>query len=165
MAQRSPRRAPQWIAPLLIAWGAGAWEVGRADDHHLRDTSTPTATCLSCHPFSRSHPVDVDYAQAVRPGGNDLREIGEVIRRGLFLPGGRLVCHTCHDADSRWKEKIVIPPGSRVSDMVIPGDPRTYDPAVRPPSRVLTVEDARVLLPVGYALSPKPLCLACHALD
>ena len=26
----------------------------------------------------------------------------------------------------------------------------------------MTVEEARVRLPAGYALSPKPLCLVCH---
>jgi hypothetical protein len=151
-----------WLGPLLLALGAGAgWRVSRANEDHLRDTSVPTSTCLSCHPFSRSHPVDVDYAFAIRDGGHELRELSEVVRRGLFLPGGRVVCHTCHDANSHWNDKIVIPPGSKVSPVVVPGDPETYDPA-RPPARVMTVEEARAILPAGYALSPKPLCLACH---
>jgi hypothetical protein len=108
--------------------------------------------------------VELDYARAASSRRHELRDPDEVVRRGVFLPGGRVVCHTCHDASSRWKAKLVIPPGSKVSDMVIPGDPKTYDPD-RAPTRVMTVEEARVLLPEGHALSPKPLCLVCHALD
>ncbi len=162
MKTHSNRRAWPWIGPLLFALGAGG--VGRADEQHLRDTSTPAATCLACHPFHEGHPVELDYAQAVYSRRHDLRDPGDAVRRGIFLPGGRVVCHTCHDANSPWKSKIAIPAGSKVSNMVIPGDPRTYDPD-RPATRVMTVEEARVLLPAGYALSPKPLCLACHALD
>jgi hypothetical protein len=154
-----------WLGPLLLALGAGVgWGVGRANEEQLRDTSTPTATCLSCHPFSRSHPVDLDYEWATRDREHELRDLAEVIRRGIFLPGGRLVCHTCHDASSHWNDKIVIPPGSKVSPVVVPGNPDTYDPA-RAPAKVMTVEEARAILPAGYALSPKPLCQACHARD
>ena len=162
MKSRSHRSAWPWIGPLLFALGAGG--VGRADEQHLRDTSAPAATCLACHPFHEGHPVELDYAQAVGRRRHDLRDPGEAVRRGVFLPGGRVVCHTCHDANSPWKSKIAIPTGSKVSNMVIPGDPRTYDPN-GPATRVMTVEEARVVLPAGYALSPKPLCLACHALD
>jgi hypothetical protein len=108
--------------------------------------------------------VELDYAQAVNSRRHDLRDSSDVVRRGVFLPGGRVVCLTCHDANSPWKNKIVIPPGSRVSDMVITGDPKTYDPD-RPRTRSMNVEEARVLLPPGHALSPKPLCLVCHAMD
>jgi hypothetical protein len=156
------RRALPWIGPLLFALGAVG--LGRADEQHLRDTSTPAATCLACHPFHEGHPVEIDYAQAVYSRRHDLRDSSDVVRRGVFLPSGRVVCHTCHDANSPWKNKVVIPPGSKVSDMVIPGDPRTYDPD-RTAIRAMTVEEARVRLPAGYALSPKPLCLACHSLD
>jgi hypothetical protein len=162
MTLQIDRRAWPWLGTLLLA--LGAVDAGRADDSHLRDTSTPAATCLACHPFHEGHPVEVDYTQAVASRRHELRDSSDVVRRGVFLPGGRVVCHTCHDANSPWKSKIVIPPGSKVSGMVIPGNPGTYDPD-RPATRIMTVEEARVVLPARYALSPKPLCLVCHALD
>jgi len=154
-----------WLGPLLLAVGAGAdWGVGRADDDHLRDTSVPSATCLSCHTFYRSHRVDVDYGKAVLNPRFGLRPEAEVVRRGLFLPGGRVVCHTCHDFNSPWQARIVIPPGSKVSPRVVPGEPSTFERAGIP-ARTMTVEEAKVSLPKGTALGAKPLCLVCHAQD
>ncbi len=151
------------VVVVLIALGEGR-DVSRADDEHLRDTSTPTATCLSCHPYSVSHPVDVDYEQAVNRRRGDLREASEVLRRGVFLPAGHLTCHTCHDVNSPWKFRLAIPPGSKVHGAVVPGDRTTYE-ASRPAARSMTVEEAKATLPSGYALSPTPLCLACHAME
>jgi hypothetical protein len=108
--------------------------------------------------------VDVDYEEIAASRARNLRSLSDVVRRGLFVPGGRVVCHTCHDANSHWGSKIVIPPGSTVTPRVIPGNPGTYDPGKGQP-RTMAVEEARTLLARGYALSPKPLCLSCHALD
>jgi hypothetical protein len=90
--------------------------------------------------------------------------MAEVIRRGLFLPDGRMVCLTCHDANSRWGSRLVIPPGSRVVGRVDTRDPSTYE-SVPPPDRRMTVEQAARTLPENTSLGPKPLCLSCHAFD
>src|SRR5947209_7454932 len=110
------------------------------------------ANCLSCHQQQRTHPIDVDYAQAA--GANpELRSPQEVIRRGVFLPQGQVRCVTCHDARSPWKDRIALPPGSAVKPAANPFDRRTYEgpplPAPQP----------------GEAVAAKPLCLACHVID
>jgi len=121
-------------------------------------------TCLACHSMYQSHPVDIDYEQAASRQGAGLREAREVLRRGIFLPAGRLTCFTCHDGNSRWKHRLAIPPGAEVRPAVVPGDRTTYD-VPQTPSRTITAEAAKATLPSGSAVSPKPLCLACHAMD
>jgi hypothetical protein len=110
--------------------------------------AAPTAQCLSCHAQSGpgNHVVDVPYA-----GSSELRPADEVVRRGVHLPGGQIRCTTCHDARSPWKDHIALPPGAKATRAVDVGNPATYE---RPtPARP------------GDAVSPKPLCLACHAMD
>jgi hypothetical protein len=160
---RWPDRFP-WLRILLALQAGTGWRVSRADEEHLRDTSTQTATCLTCHTVHPSHAVDVDYEQAVSSGRHDLRAASEVVRRGLLLPGGRVSCHTCHDANSHWKYRIVIPPGSQVRAAVVRGDSKSYGPS-QPSARAMTLEEAKATLPSGYAVSPKPLCLVCHATE
>jgi hypothetical protein len=112
----------------------------------------PTAQgCLSCHK-AEGHVFDVDYASAAA-GNPMLRPADEVVRRGVLLPDGQVRCTTCHDARSPWKDRIALPPGSKVMPGVNPFDKATFDGPPRPPPRP------------GDAVSPKPLCLACHALD
>ncbi len=130
----------------------------------LPDTSTPVATCLRCHSFGHSHPADVDYENAAALSRGGLRPMAEVIRRGLFVPDGRVVCFTCHDANSRWGSRLVIPPGSRVAGRVDTRDPSTYE-SVPTPDQRMTVEQAARVLPEKTNLGPKPLCLGCHAFD
>ena len=130
----------------------------------LPDTSTPAAACLRCHSFEHGQPHDTDYEYTTRVSRSALRPVAEVIRRGLFLPEGRVVCLTCHDANSRWGSRLVIPPGSRVVGRVDTRDPSTFE-SLPPPDRRMTVEQAASVLPTDTNLSPKPLCLACHAFD
>jgi hypothetical protein len=128
-----------------------------------------TQTCLECHAgagggaLHGSHPTDLDYdaaeGQAGRPGA--LRPIDEVVRRGVLLPEGRLHCVTCHDARSPWASKIALPPGSVAVPAVNPRDPSTYEGR----ESWRTPDPRAPVPPAGSAVSPSPLCIACHALD
>jgi hypothetical protein len=153
------------VSGVLLAAGPFA-PVARAEAPgcSLADLSTPPAACLACHPFQNGHPHNTDYDYAARASRSALRPLEEVVRRGLFLPEGRVVCHTCHDARSRWGSRLVIPPGSRVVGRVDPRQPSTYE-SMPPAERRMTVEQAARDLPTDTNLSPKPLCVTCHAFD
>lgn len=113
--------------------------------------ATPAATCLSCHALSGigNHVVDVTYGLSQSA---ELRPVEEVVRRGIHLPDGQVRCTTCHDARSPWKDRIALPPGTKAVKAVDPRNPSTY-------------ERAPVPAQPGDAVSVKPLCLACHAMD
>jgi cytochrome c peroxidase len=113
-------------------------------------------SCSACHQNrgDGNHPVDFDY-EAARAGSERLRSAQEVVRRGVFLPDGQVRCTTCHSARSPWKDRIALPPGSVAEPAVVPGDPKTYDPELR----------RRAMVSAGSAVTAKPLCLACHAMD
>jgi cytochrome c peroxidase len=113
--------------------------------------AAPTQTCLACHTLSGpgNHTVDVRYATR---HGRDLRPAEEVVRRGVHLPDGEIRCTTCHDPRSPWKHHIALPPGAKAVKAVDLRTPASYE---QPPA------PARP----GDAVSPKPLCLACHAFD
>jgi hypothetical protein len=123
-----------------------------------------SASCLECHggagatPGS-SHPVNVDYAavQARRPGA--LRLLDAVVARGVFLPNGVLQCTTCHDARSPWKDHIALPPGQTPRPAVNPRKPETY---LNRPNWRLAATSSGASLPPGSAVTPAPLCAACH---
>ena len=106
---------------------------------------------MSCHEFTRTHPVQVDYAAAAARAPDLYRPLDEAIRRGVFLPDGQIKCLTCHDPGSRWKYKIALPPGA-AAPAVDPRKPQTYE---RPPALAAP-------LPPGSAVSPTPLCQSCH---
>jgi hypothetical protein len=111
-----------------------------------------TAECQTCHRTAgKVHPVDVVYAQAASAASSGLRPAAEVVKRGVFLPDGKITCLTCHDAHSPWKDHITLPPGAAARQGVVPGQPDTYEePATgRPAVR-------------GGAVALKPLCTACH---
>lgn len=94
----------------------------------------------------------VDYRSAEIQSHGRLRPIAEVIRRGVLLPDGKLECVTCHDPRSQWADHIALPPGA----------------TVRPDEDAEETNGAAAAQPVlapGSRVSPKPLCLACHALD
>jgi hypothetical protein len=73
----------------------------------------PAQECMTCHGMHTTHPVELDYeaARLTRPA---LRPGAEVIRRGVFLPDGKVQCVSCHDAASRWAYHLAIPPGAQV---------------------------------------------------
>jgi hypothetical protein len=116
----------------------------------------PAQECMSCHGMHTTHPVEVDYEAARFQGRSDLRAGAEVVRRGVFLPDGKVACVTCHDASSRWAYRLVIPPGALVRPAVNPHDRSTYEHRPAP-----TRPEA---LPVGTSVSPTPLCTVCHTL-
>jgi hypothetical protein len=151
---------------LALTTGGGVPLPAAAEDGSctLADTTAGPATCLACHKFTRCHPYDVDYARLAIASRGSLRAVEEVVRRGLFLPDGRMTCHTCHDAASWWGRRLAIPPGSTISARVVPESSSTHDPA-NPRISPMTVEEARATLPRDTDLSPRPLCLACHARD
>jgi hypothetical protein len=110
--------------------------------------------CLGCHAGSGSgHPVGMRYAPGGR-GVTALRSEAEVIRAGVFLPDGELRCTTCHDGRSQVAYRLALPPGAAIHTAVVPGVPSTY--ASRPIAPA-------ALAARGQQVSPKPLCLACHA--
>jgi hypothetical protein len=146
VAFQATARPPSATAP------SDKCKLGEADAHRL-----PVRDCLACHPFHRSHPADIDYdAFATRPSSG-LRPAAEVVKRGVFLEGGRVTCFSCHDPRSRWAAHVALPPGSAVRPAVDPRDPSTYE------REVPKVIDGRGL-PEGTPVSPTPLCRACHTI-
>lgn len=149
-AERAGDGAPSAAAPLRTGCGLLAAE---SDAAHSRD-------CLACHAGASgghaNHPVDVDYA-AARARTRGLRATGDVIARGVLLPFGEVRCVTCHERRSRFRDHLAIPPGAMVRPAVSPRDRSTWEraAAARPPAS----------LAAGAAVSPTPLCLACHGLD
>jgi hypothetical protein len=117
-------------------------------------SAAPSSSCLSCHRADAigNHRVDIDYARATL-GSFGLRPVDEVIRRGVKLPDGHVRCATCHDARSPWKYRLALPPGTKATLAVDPQRPETYDGHPRHAPQP------------GDAVTAKPLCLACHALD
>ncbi len=139
----------------------------------LGQTAT-TRDCTACHAGfegSHSHPVDVDHEAAryrsFGGSGPSLRPAAEVVRRGVYLADGKVTCLTCHDGNSPWKAKIALPPDAQLRAPVKPGDPSTYEASgpASAPMRGLTATTGRQLLAPGTAVSPTPLCKACHSFD
>ena len=138
-----------------------------------RATAT-TRDCTACHASfdgRHSHPVDIDQdgARARSRGGSgpSLRSAAEVVKLGVFLADGKVSCLTCHDGNSPWKFKIALPPDAKLKEPVVAGNPTTYDPALTRPSAMtgLTATTGKRVLPAGTAVSPTPLCKACHSFD
>jgi hypothetical protein len=116
----------------------------------------PAQECMSCHGMHTTHPIEIDYEAARSKGQTDLRRADEVVRRGVFLPDGKVQCVTCHEAGSRWAYHLAIPPGAVVRPSVNMRDASTYErrpPPARPGA-----------LPAGTSVSPTPLCTVCHTL-
>lgn len=120
--------------------------------------SVPSVTCAGCHP-GHGHPVGLAYATSFARASLALRAEAEVVRRGVLLPEGRLECVTCHDGRSPWKHRIALPPGAPALAAVIPGRADTYPRVAWRLARAGTAPQ----LPPGAAVSPAPLCAACHA--
>ena len=121
-------------------------------------------TCLACH-SPCDHPQAVDYAraQALRTGGIGLRRLDEVLARGVVVPEGEVRCATCHDPASPWKDHLALPPGVTPTPAVRPGDSATFEDG---PARLALIAALKSPAPgTRPAVSPKPLCLSCHAAD
>jgi hypothetical protein len=161
-AARIPGVPDQAFPPRLDSSGLEA-EPPRCPG--LAGTAPASQGCSSCHAKTtrHDHPVDVDYAGA-RLGNRELRSPEEVVRRGLFLPNGRVDCLTCHDPRSPYRSHVALPPGSRPTVAVNPKDRSTYEegPALNARTAALRNEIAAGRRP---GVGVKPLCLGCHALD
>ncbi len=130
--------------------------------------------CLGCHGASirehTSHPVEVDYEAGGRAasGMGSLRPLGEAVRRGAFLPDGKVRCVSCHSGRSRWRYRLAIPADAEVRPAVHPGDARTYEsafPAAVPAAAGFSARQRAAMLPDGFEVGVKPLCLSCHPMD
>ena len=149
------------LAAVSCLWGSQALAEEACLLQQPGAEESPAPACLQCHDGSRAkshlqtgHPVDLSYAQAQRLNPSELRPEAEVVARGGFLPQGMLRCTTCHGARSPWAHRLNLPPHAKPRLAVNPFDPSTYE---APPARE---EPA-----AGSEVSPKPLCLVCHALD
>ncbi len=69
-------------------------------------------------------------------------------------------CVSRHDGRSPWKHRIAIPPGAPVIPAVVAGRSDTYP---RGNWRLARAEPVPLLSP-GSAVSPAPLCAACHTM-
>ena len=137
--------------------------------------SASSSECVLCHAggsrgpqLHTSHPFDVDHDIARtgnRAASSSLRPAADVVRRGVFLPDGKVTCLSCHDGRSPWRYRLALPPDALVRDPVVPGNARTYDPELRARQQPLTVAAAMKVLPVGTEVSPTPLCKVCHSFD
>lgn len=166
---------------LAVVWGARARAA--QSGHPLADRcelfrlggveDARTESCVRCHDGrlasgGSNHPVNMDYAEAARRRATSmmpLRSAEDVVARGLFLPDGELRCVTCHDGRSRWKYGLAIPSGAAPQPAVNPRDPSTYAGGAAQQQREAEVRAAQENGAYGVRVSPKPLCLACHAID
>lgn len=141
-------------APSASVAGAQASEVCP----FLGGTSTATSSqeCMSCHGLHQTHPIDIDYVQSSQRRPDSFRTLDEVVRRGVYLPDGQVKCTTCHDPRSPWKYRLAVPPGTVARPAVNIANPSTFE---------RTRKAAQAPLPPGSAVTPTPLCLACHAYD
>jgi hypothetical protein len=129
--------------------------------------SATTQDCTACHRgFERGHSHPVDVPQEGRRS-RSLRSAAEVVKRGVFLADGKVTCLSCHDGNSPYKAKLALPPDAPLREPVKPGRPETYAPGFVAASALsgLTATSGRTALPPGTAVSPTPLCKACHAFD
>ena len=151
----------RWIAIGVLALAAAAPRAVGAQSspcalHGPDAVSLKADACLACHGKGGSatqirfaHPVDVDYAAVRGARPSDLRPLAEVTRRGVVLSAGQVRCATCHDGRSPWAHYLALPPGAPARAPIDPAHPDA-EPGQPAP---------------GAAVSPKPLCLACHAAD
>lgn len=111
--------------------------------------SATSASCRSCHLLPRVHPVDLDYGVVAARDPGRYVPGAEVVRAGLLLPYGELRCVTCHDGESPWRYRLVLPAGTVAIVYRPPGGfPRT--PASSTPASP------------GDDVDSTPLCRACH---
>jgi uncharacterized heparinase superfamily protein len=102
----------------------------------------------------------MDYGQSRQVNGRsrrDLRPLSDLARHGIRLVEGKVTCVTCHDGRSRVAGHLALPPGSVARPTASP----LVRAGIEERGPELRVED----LPQGSAVSPTPLCMACHAFD
>lgn len=132
-----------------------------------RSDLSSSDACLECHGSAgsrlpgSSHPVNVDYRAAQARSAGALRPLEAVVARGVFLPEGVVQCTTCHDTRSPWADHIALPAGAVARAAVDPRKPETY--VARANWRIAPAAH-ELPPPKGTAVSPAPLCAACHTL-
>jgi hypothetical protein len=114
--------------------------------------------CLECHSGARGPRIRRTHPVGAYRRGPGLRAPEEVVRRGVLLPGGAVECVTCHDRRSPWKDHVALPPGAAAVAAVDARDPASYQG--RPGWREASAHG--IGPPPGAAVSPAPLCAACH---
>jgi hypothetical protein len=148
-AEQSGRAATSALAQ------AGA---AKFSDVHAGLEGASSQDCLGCHADTRpviqahtSHPIDLDYAATAGQRSADFTPLADVLAGGIAMPGGKVVCLTCHALSSPWKYHLAMPAGATPRPAVHLGDPSSYE------------EDSTSPPQPGSEVSPKPLCRACHA--
>ena len=155
-----PHAAPSRSAAAVTAApptqaGLAAWK----RNHEGLQATPPVKECLGCHEGAQiavhsSHPVDEDYASAAGLTGSSLREPAEAQRRGARLPGGKLLCLSCHDPGSPWRSHVALPAGARVRAALVLGPDDGSGEA--------TAAQAQAVPAAGSAVNTMPLCQTCH---
>jgi hypothetical protein len=128
----------------------GLWTIGS-------DAMTAQG-CLQCHSGTNGPAIRSTHFVGPYRFGPGLRTVEEVVKRGVLVPRGNIECVTCHDRRSPWKNHLALPPGAPALPAVRAGDPSTY--TNRPNWR--TARPNALMLQQGTAVSPAPLCAACH---
>jgi hypothetical protein len=131
-----------------------------------------SSQCLGCHRGEihegSGHPVEVDYDSSWARVGvrGRVRPTQEAVRRGAFLPDGKVRCVSCHDGRSVVRYHLALPPGAEIRPAVHAGDSRTYEQsqAIVPVVRVAAIGRQPASAERQEA-AVKPLCLTCHPMD
>jgi hypothetical protein len=151
---------PGGAEPLGRAATSALAQAGAANfgDFHAGLEGASSQDCLGCHADTRpviqahtSHPIDLDYAAVAGKRSADFTPLPDVLARGIAVPGGKVVCLTCHALSSPWKYHLAMPTGATLRPAVRLGDPSSYE------------EDSTSPPQPGSEVSAKPLCRACHA--
>lgn len=153
-AQKPGAAEPSSRASTSALAQAGAAKFG---DVHAGLEGASSQDCLGCHADTRpviqahtSHPIDLDYAAVAGERSADFTPLPDVLAGGIAVPGGKVVCLTCHALSSPWKYHLAMPAGATPRPAVRLGDPSSYE------------EDSTSPPQPGSEVSSKPLCRACH---
>ncbi len=116
--------------------------------------------CTGCHASAVhatvSHQVEIPYETPLSRGRGRVRPQEEAVRRGAFLPEGKVRCTSCHDGKSRLRYRLAIS-GAELRPAVKLSSPTTFEPGLRNAPPLVVTE--------GFEAAVKPLCLKCHPME